>query len=69
MKNIKSGDSIEHTINIRHEFRILINHLREDITKLNDPASKALFETSAEVPIGLEKAFTDFEEKTESARK
>jgi hypothetical protein len=45
----------------------LIDHLREDVTKVNDPAAKALFETSAEVLIGLEKAFSDYESKTEPA--
>jgi len=33
---------------------------------VNDPQAKALFETSAEVLLGLKKAFTDFEEKKEA---
>jgi len=46
---------------------MLIDHLREDVEKITDPAAKALFETSAEVISGLEKAFSDFESKSEPA--
>ena len=49
--------------------RQLIEHLREDTGKITDPKAQALFETSAEVLIGLRKAFDDFEQKTESAWK
>jgi hypothetical protein len=43
--------------------------LREDISKINDPQGKALFEVSAEVIGGLQKAFSDFEKKNEEAWK
>jgi hypothetical protein len=60
---------MDHTANIKKEFKALVNHLREDVEKVDDPAAKALFETSAEVIIGLEKAFSDYEAKTEPAWK
>ena len=60
---------MEHTANVKKEFRTLIDHLREDINKMNDPSAKALFETSAEVLTGLEKAFSDYEQKNEPAWK
>ena len=69
MEKIKSSDPKAHTSNIRKEFRSLIDHLREDVEKVNDPSAKALFETSAEVIGGLEKAFTDYEERKEPAWK
>jgi hypothetical protein len=69
MENINSSNPKDHTANIKKEFKMLIEHLREDVTKVDDPAAKALFETSAEVLIGLEKAFTDYEEKNEPAWK
>lgn len=47
-----------------HEIR---NHLREDIQKVDEPQLKAMFETSAEVLGGLEKAFRDYELKNENA--
>lgn len=45
----------------------LIAQLRNDIPMLSDNRAKALFEVSAEVLIGLQKAFSDYEEKRESA--
>jgi hypothetical protein len=42
-------------------------HLREDVTKVDEPQLKAMFETSAEVIGGLEKAFQDYEQKNEAA--
>lgn len=45
----------------------LTDHLREDIEKFDDPKAKVLFETSAEVLIGLKKAFTDFDSGAEKA--
>jgi hypothetical protein len=67
MENIQSGNPMDHTANIKKEFRLLIDHLREDVKKVDDQAAKALFETSAEVLIGLEKAFSDYESKNEPA--
>ena len=66
MKTSEPNDPFEHTANIKEEFRKLSGHLREDIQKLSDPEAKALFEVSAEVIEGLEKAFNDYERKTES---
>ena len=44
-----------------------VAHLREDIDKVDEPQLKAMFETSAEVLLGLSKAFSDYERKNESA--
>lgn len=44
-----------------------IAHLRSDITKVEEPQLKAMFETSAEVLGGLVKAFEDYEKKNEPA--
>lgn len=67
MKKSSSENPKEHTQNIKDEFKKLSDHLREDVEKVNDPKAKALFEVSAEVIDGLEKAFTDYEAKNESA--
>lgn len=45
----------------------LINHLHEDIDKVDDPQAKALFEVSAEVLRGLQRSFEHFETKSEKA--
>lgn len=58
-----------HTAHIKEQLIGLIDHLRADIPKLSDPRAKALFEVSAEVLSGLNKAFTDYEEKQEPAWK
>ena len=69
MKTTTSRNPLEHTSNIKDEFAKLSEHLREDVDKVDDPKAKALFEVSAEVIDGLQKAFNDFEKKNESAWK
>jgi hypothetical protein len=44
-----------------------IDHLREDIAKVDEPQFKAMFEIAAEVLGGLQTAFTHYEQKSESA--
>jgi hypothetical protein len=58
---------LHHTTNIKGMMNELINHLREDVDKVNEPKAQALFETSAEVIGGLVKAFDDYEKKNEKA--
>jgi hypothetical protein len=62
-----SSDSREHTKNIRQMLDDLITHARGDIEKIDDPQAKVLFETTAEVLIGLKTAFQHYESKSESA--
>src|SRR3954454_4428285 len=69
MESIASKDPRAHTANVRREFRELIEHLREDVKKVEDPKAQALFETAAEVITGLETAFKDYEKKSEDAWK
>ena len=45
----------------------IIDHLRGGISKVDEPQLKAMFETFAEVLTGLKKAFSDYEQKNESA--
>lgn len=61
------ANPIPHVHNMRQRFKDNVEHLREDIKKINDPQCKAMFETSAEVLLGLIKAFDDYEEKNEAA--
>jgi hypothetical protein len=62
-----SGNPHDHTARLSQEMQNLIDHLREDIEKVNEPQAKALFEVSAEVLSGLKKAFEDYDKKNESA--
>ena len=69
METIASKDPRAHTANVRKEFRELIEHLRGDVNKIDEPKAQALFETAAEVISGLDTAFKYYEEKSEKAWK
>lgn len=56
-----------HTSKIKDQLDALTKHLRDNIEKIDDPRAKALFEVSAEVLLGLQKAFSDYEKKNEEA--
>ena len=47
----------------------VIAHAREDVSKVEDPHARALFETTAEVLTGLVTAYDHFEQRAESAWK
>jgi hypothetical protein len=61
------SDPRHHTRNMAECLRETAAHLREDIVKVQDPRAQALFETTAEVLGGLERAFRDYEAGTERA--
>ena len=69
METIASKDPRAHAANVRKELRELIDHLRGDIKKMDEPKAQALFETAAEVINGLDIAFKHYEEKSENAWK
>lgn len=45
----------------------VVDYLRSNIRQLDDPRAQALYETSAEVLLGLKKAFMDYSKQRESA--
>jgi hypothetical protein len=61
------NDPKHHTQKMRQQLDETIAHLREDISKVDEPQFKAMFETAAEVLGGLVKAFRDYEQKNEKA--
>lgn len=69
MKENKNSEQTvhHHTRYVKEKFEELINHLREDIDKFEDPQAEAMFETAAEVIGGLKQAFDHYEEKKEKA--
>ena len=67
MKPSSGNKPVQHTRKIKAQMRQLIDHLREDVGKVEEPKAQALFETSAEVLTGLVKAFDDYEKKSEAA--
>ena len=67
MAQPSESNSIRHTRRVKERLQSLIDHLREDVTKIDEPQAKALFETTAEALGGLRKAFEDYERKNEAA--
>jgi hypothetical protein len=63
----EESDPLYHVNNVKGWIDDLVTHLREDIQKFDEPKAQALFETSAEVLIGLRKAFDDYESGSEKA--
>jgi hypothetical protein len=67
MASTADHDPRHHTRKMQRLLKEIIDHLREDVEKVDEPQLKAMFETSAEVLGGLVKAFHDYEQKKESA--
>jgi len=67
MASAADRDPRHHTQKMKQRLQETIDYLREDIDKVDEPQLKAMFETSAEVLGGLVKAFSDYEQKNESA--
>jgi len=44
-----------------------VDHVRGDVSKIEDPRAQALFETTAEVLLGLTNAYEDYENHSEAA--
>jgi uncharacterized membrane-anchored protein YhcB (DUF1043 family) len=67
MARTAEHDPRHHTQKMQRKLHEIIDHLRKDIEKVDEPQLKAMFETSAEVLAGLAKAFHDYEQKNEPA--
>ena len=53
---IESRDPKVHARNIAEMLGDFVHHVREDATKVDEPKAQALFETTAEVLLGLQTA-------------
>jgi len=60
---------LHHVAKLKQMLHDTATHARQDVAKIPDPKAQALFETTAEVLLGLHKACDDFEKKNESAWK
>ena len=65
MQTLETKDPTQHAANIGNGLQELIEHLRQDIKRVDEPKAQALFETSAEVLKGLQQAFAHYEKKSE----
>jgi len=67
-KTLPESDPRYHLANIEKILNDLAEHARQDISKVHDsPRAEALFETTAEVLLGLAKAYRDAQNKSEEA--
>jgi hypothetical protein len=60
-------DPRHHTLKLKNMLNDTALHAREEIDKIADPRAQALFETTAEVLIGLITACEQYEQKAETA--
>ena len=68
-QNVSNRDPLYHMEQVKALLTELIDHLRADVFRVDDPKAQALFETSAEVVLGLRKAFIGFEQRSHAAWK
>jgi hypothetical protein len=64
-KSEDTSDPTVHARNIQQMLGELVDHLRDDIDRVTEPKAQALFETSAEVLLGLRTAFEHYEKGSE----
>jgi hypothetical protein len=57
----------QHVANVRGEIAALMDHLRADAKRVDEPQFRAICETGAEVLGGLDKAFDDYTRRNEAA--
>jgi hypothetical protein len=60
-------DAREHAREAQHRLESLIDHLRDDVRRVDDPQLEAILETAAEVLSGLNKTLHDYERRNEPA--
>ena len=63
------NDARHGTSKVKEMLDEVAQRARQDIAKVSDPRAQALLETTAEVVLGLRKAYDDFEEGTEAVWK
>jgi hypothetical protein len=63
----QESDPRHHSAKIKTMLTEVIDHARADVLRVEDPRAQALFETTAEVLLGLRKAYEHFEQKSEEA--
>ena len=66
-RTLETDNPREHAANIERMLTEVIEHVRRDIERVDDPKAQVLFETSAEVLIGLRMAYQHFQSRSEKA--
>lgn len=66
-QNDPTNDPQHHVRHIQHMLDDVLNHCRSDSAKVNEPKAQALFETTAEVLLGLRTAYEHYATRAEPA--
>ena len=67
METLETSDPKAHAANIEKALSELIDHMRSDVDRVQEPKAQALFETGEEVLLGLRTAFEHYRGGTEKA--
>ena len=67
MTDPSASDAEAYAAGYRDRLQELIDDLRRDLARVEDPKAQALFETTAEALGGLVQALQDYREKDEEA--
>ena len=65
--NLPETDPRHHAMKIAKALKDLAEHAREDVKKVQDPRGKVLYETTAEVLLGLANAHDHFAKGSEAS--
>ena len=66
-RTLETDDPKDHAANIERMLTEVIDHMRGEIELVDDPKAQVLFETSAEVLIGVRRAYQHFQSGSEKA--
>jgi hypothetical protein len=66
-RKFAENDPLHHTTRLKRMLTEVIDHTRQDISKVSDEKAKALFQKTAEVLSGLRKDYEDYERGDERA--
>jgi hypothetical protein len=66
-RTLATDDPKAHAANIEQMLTEVIDHMRSDIERVDDPKAQVLFETTAEVLIGVRTAYQHFQSGSEKA--
>jgi len=67
IESLETSDPKVHARNIQQMLTEVIEHVREDVDRVDEPKAQVLFETTAEVLIGLRTAYEHYERGAEKA--
>jgi len=64
---LETRDPKAHAANVERMLTEIIDHVRSDVDQVDEPKAQVLFETSAEVLIGLRTAYQHYQSGAEKA--